>query len=247
MHGCDLRTIGELTLVKKSRYSPADVRPEHGPGVPVGLASGFHLERGVAEESQRGVRHGVAFAKRHEQAAPFGQDLFGVQVGGADHGAAGRQGIRQGAAGNLVFSRIGGDVHVASLQVLQQVGKAEILVHEAHVRADAQRFGHLDQAFAVDFALVTLDLRVGDAHDQVNRFGTSGDDPGHGLDHVFQPLASIDEPEGANHPPARQPQPGLLRAVALIGDLRHSVRNHPHLRPGHAVDAVQAAARRPWS
>jgi len=36
-----------------------------------------------------------------------GQDFFGIQVGSADHRATGCQGIGQGAAGNLVFPRIG--------------------------------------------------------------------------------------------------------------------------------------------
>ena len=145
------------------------------------------------------------------------------------------------------FARIGSDVHVARLQVLQEVGKAEILVDETHVRADAQRFGHFDQALPVDFALLPLDLRVGGADDQINGLGTSGDDPRHGLNHVFQPLAATDQSESANHPPAGESQPRLVRAVALIRNLRHSVGNHPHLRPRHVVDARPTASPRLWS
>src|SRR5208283_4215343 len=127
---------------------------------------------------------------------PVGQNFFGVQVGGTDHGATGCQGIGQGAAGNLVFSRIGGDVDVTRLQMHQQVGKAKILVHETYVFTDAQRFGHFNQAFPVNFTLLPFDLRVGGAHDQVQSIRASGDDPRHGLNHVFESLASIDQSEG---------------------------------------------------
>ena len=81
--------------------------------------------------------------------------------------------------------------------------RLEIPVHETHVRADAERLGHRDQALAVDFPLLAFDLGVGNTHDQVKGLRTGGHDPGHGLDHVFQPLASIDESEGANHASAR--------------------------------------------
>ena len=161
----------------------------------------------------------------------MGQDFLGVQVRGADHRPARRQGIRQSAAGNLVLARIGRNVHVAGLQVPQQVAKAEVLVDETHIRPDTQILGHLDQALAVNLAFLTLDLRVGGAHDQVDDLGKGGDDAGHGLNHVFQPLASTDEPEGADDLPSRESQPSLVRAVAPIRDLRHSMRNHPHLRP----------------
>jgi len=52
--------------------------------------------------------------------------------------------------------------------VRQEIGKAEILVYKTHMRADTQRFGHLDQAFPVHFTLLKLDLRMGGAHDQIN-------------------------------------------------------------------------------
>ena len=158
-------------LVEELKVLPADIRPEHGLRILVRFTPSFDLEGGIAEESQRGVGHRVALAERHEQAAPVGQDFFGVEVRRADHGPAGCQGIRQGAAGNLVLSRIRGDVHVASLQMHQKVGKAEILVHKTHVLADAQRFGHLDQAFPVSLALMELDLRMGGADDQVDGLG----------------------------------------------------------------------------
>ena len=241
------RFVFRRNLAEELQVLPAHIRPEHGLGIFVRSAPRFHPERGVAQESQRRIGHGSAVAKRHEQAAPIGQHFFGVQVGSADHGPARCQGIRQGAAGNLVFSRIGSDIHIAGLQVLQEVGKAEILVDETHVLADAQRFGHLDQALAIDFAFLALDLRMGGAHDQINGLGTGGHDLGHGLDHVFQPLAAIDESEGANHPPAREPQPRLVRAIALKGTSGTPCGITCTLRPGHAVDALPTAARRLWS
>ena len=85
-----------------------------------------------------------------------------------------------------------------------QLGQLEIPVHETDMRADAERLGHRDQALPVDFSLLAFDLGVGNTHDQVEGLRTGGHDPGHGLDHVFQPLAPIDESEGANHASARQ-------------------------------------------
>ena len=81
--------------------------------------------------------------------------------------------------------------------------------------ADAQRLGHRDQALTVDLALLAFDLGVGRAHDQVQDLRTGGHDPGHGLDHVLQPLPAVDEPESADHPSARQSQPCLVGVAVL--------------------------------
>ena len=235
-----LRSALRHDPVEELQVLPAHIRPEHRLGVLVGARAAFRRWN-AASLRNRSVASAmrVAVAERHEQAPPVGQDFFGVQVGRADHGPPGRQGIRQGAAGNLILSRIGSDVHVAALQVLQQFGKAEILVDETHMRADAQRLGHLDQALAIDLALLTLDLRVGGAHDQVHDVGTGGDDPGHGLDHVFQPLAAIDQSEGANAPAGP-------RAPAAPCACRRARRQPPAL---HAESPARAdpTRRRPWS
>ena len=115
--------------------------------------------------------------------------------------------------------------------MLQQVGKAEVLVDKMHCAPTPSDSGHLDQALPVNLALLKLDLRMGGAHDQIDSLGTGGDDPRHGLNHVFQPLAAIDQSESAYHLPAGEVPAVLVRAVAMVRDLRHSMRNHPHLRP----------------
>src|SRR5207249_379007 len=103
--------------------------------------------------------------------------------------------------------------------------------------ADAQSLGHLDQAVAVNLTLLALDLWGGGAHDQVDDLRTDGHSPGHGLDHIFQSLPAVDESEGANYPPARQPQPGLVGVVAVKIDFRYSMGNHPYGRALHTVYA----------
>ena len=124
------------------------------------------------------------------------------------------------------FPGIGRDVDVAGVQVLHQLGQAEKPVHEADMIADAQRLGHRDQALTINLALLALDLRVCRPHDQVQDLRIGGHDPGHGLDHVFQALPAVDEPESADDLPARQSQPCLVRVAAFTEDLWYPMGNH---------------------
>src|SRR5438309_2174412 len=92
----------------------------------------------------------------------------------------------------------------------EKIGKAEKLIYETHVLSNAQLFSHLDQALSINFPFVTFDLRMRDSDDQIHYIWKDGDDPGHRADHVFQSLAAVDESEGANNPPPREPQPRLM-------------------------------------
>ena len=159
----------------------------------------------------------------------------------------GRHGISQGTTGDLVLSRIGRDVDVAGMQVFHELGQAQIPVHEANVIADAQRLGHPGQGLPVDFSLPALHLRMCGPHDQVQNLRVGGHDPGHGLDHVFQPLPAVDETESTEHSPAHEAQTCLVSLALVPGNLRYAVGNHLHVADPARRTCLSRAWKQPSS
>ena len=98
---------------------------------------------------------------------------------------------------------------------MQQVRQAQILIDKPHMRADTEIFGHFDQACAVHLPFLTLNLRMRCADDQIECLRTGSHDLRHGLNHVFQSLASIDQPKGANDLSSREIQLFLVHWIAL--------------------------------
>jgi len=192
---------------------------------------------------QRRVGHRLAVTKRHELTASLGEHFFGVEIRRAHYGQSCRQGIGQCAAGDLIFARIGRHEYVASLQMLHQVGHAQKPVDESHMVADAQLVGHSHQAGAIDFPFLPFDQGMRGADDQVQRFGTGGHNLRHGLNHVLEPLAAVDQPKSANRASVGEAKLCSCEAIPFERNLGHAMRNHVYPRPRHAIDLRQQPGR----
>src|SRR5271156_2785157 len=91
-----------------------------------------------------------------------------------------------------------------------------------------------DQALPIDLPLKSLYLGVGDSNHQIESFRAGMHDLRHRLDHRFQALASIDQPERANHLASGEAKPCLLFAAGFVSDNRHAVRNDANTPAWHA-------------
>ena len=85
---------------------------------------------------------------------------------------------------------------------------------------------------------------MGDAHDQVQGVRAGVNNPRHGLDHEFQPLAAIDESEGANDFPSVSEAADVAAASAVAAEPVFAVTPPPFRRDlERPVDLVEEVAR----
>jgi hypothetical protein len=110
---------------------------------------------------------------------------------------------------------------------------------EHHVLLEAEA-GHLGvQPLAVGLTVVTPDLGVGGAEDDVEQVGVGGDDGRQGVDDVLDALVRAQQPEGHEDGPALGPD-GRLGGVGVgERDVGHAVGDHDHLRTLDAIAGPQ--------
>ena len=83
---------------------------------------------------------------------------------------------------------------------------------------DAERFCHGDKALSIHLSFMPFYLWMCRANDNVHGLGTNRDDPRHGLNHMFQPLAAIDESEAADDLPVGKFKSRLWRCPRCRGE-----------------------------
>src|SRR5439155_14982712 len=103
-----------------------DVRPGYLFPVLVGPALELPLELRIVEDGEHGARETHGIARLDEEPAAVGERFRRVEVAGRDDGFSGAEGVREGAAGDLVQVEIRRRVEVAREQVIDDLALREV-------------------------------------------------------------------------------------------------------------------------
>jgi hypothetical protein len=195
----------------------------------------------VVEHFNDALGDGRRVRKRHQLTAAVGEQLFGIPIRRRNDRLAGADRVRQGSRGNLRRIEIRRDVDVRRADEFDQLLQADESVVEENVAVHPERAGQSFELQAVKLTFVPLDVRMGDAEDDVDGLGIMHQDFGQRFDDVFESLVGREESEGQQNQLAFDAEAILVKAGIDEGDVGDAVRDQIDLLFGHAVDVAQEA------
>ena len=220
--------------------------PGHRPAGRIGARAHRLPSRVVGQQSRDLAADGGGVGKRHQNAAPVGEQFDCVPVGRRDDRLSEGKAVGERARGHLRLVQIGRDVDVAHRDEFQQRRLIDELIEEHHVIRDADIARARHQALAVSLALLPNQIGVRRAQHNIDRIGAALQDRRHGVDHEFDALAGREEPERQNDGPVAETQPGLDLLGLDEWKVGSAVRDDLdffHRRPVHGAQQLATLLR----
>jgi hypothetical protein len=165
--------------------------------------------------------------------------LFGIPVGRRNDGLAGTDRVSQRSRRDLGRVEIRRDVNVGGADELDQfldadkaVVKEDVVFHSAGARQALEL-----QPIKLSFA--PLDVRMGDAEQDVHRLRIALQNGGHGLDDILDALVRREQSKGKQDQLALHAEAVLVKVGVHKGDVGNAVRDPVDLILGYLVSLPQ--------
>src|SRR5882672_7774372 len=111
-----------------------------------------------------------------------------MQIGSGDDRFPGAQGIRQGSRHDLALMFVGRDVNVCRTDQFDELLRADETIPKDHTILNPEISREFLEVQPIFVALVSQDMRVGDAGNHVNGITVTRQDTRQSLDYVFYTL-----------------------------------------------------------
>ena len=148
-----------------------------------GLAARF-----VGQKTGDLAAQGTGIAKRDQNAAPIAQQLLGVPIWCRDHCLSQSKAIGKRPRRHLGLVEIGRHVDVAHRDEVQKRGLIDELVEEHHVVPDTERLHPGGQAVAISLAVISHEVRMSRAENDIDGIWARFYDARHGVEHHLDAL-----------------------------------------------------------
>jgi len=181
----------------------------------------------------------VRCAERDEDAAIVGEKFLRIPEGRRDHSLTQRDGIGQRTRDDLRLIRIGGQIDVASREMVQKFVQREVSVDKADMVSHPQFACESDEAGTIALALVTAETRMGRADDHVKDLGVIAHQRGHRADRCFDPFAGPEQTESHQQCSIREPQIVFRHRRVEERPIRNAMRNYGDLLGRNTIDVLQ--------
>ena len=196
----------------------------------------------VLQQSAHRGRDRRAVPERHEHTSIPGQQLLGMPVGRRDDRFATAERKTERAGGGLRLAEVGGDIDVRGADELLQLLELHEAVVEGDVLRHARFLSKTLQAQPVGFAFRAHQMRMGRAKHDVDQVRILPGDLRQRPDHVLDPLARGEQPEGQQHLLALDPELILEGTRIDEGRIGNAVRDQIDLGGGGAIDLAENRA-----